>query len=139
MIIFAVIAVVVAGVGYIHLHREREAIFPFLSCPGLEATNWRAEQALRPAVVARKVWTLTTSRRLHRQAWNFLHITAPPHSSCGNLSRFEISGFVLPGGLNSCAFGKPGIYVLSELNGMVQHAGFEHEVTDKVEVRLVRR
>jgi transposase len=39
-----------------HLHREREAIFPFLSCPGLEATNWRAEQALRPAVVARKVW-----------------------------------------------------------------------------------
>lgn len=39
-----------------HLAREREAIFPFLSCPGLEATNWRAEQALRPAVVARKVW-----------------------------------------------------------------------------------
>jgi transposase len=39
-----------------HLAREREAIFPFLGCPGLEATNWRAEQALRPAVVARKVW-----------------------------------------------------------------------------------
>lgn len=39
-----------------HLDREREAIFPFLSCAGLEATNWRAEQALRPAVVARKVW-----------------------------------------------------------------------------------
>lgn len=39
-----------------HLAREREAIFPFLSCPGLEATNWRAEQALRPAVVAGRVW-----------------------------------------------------------------------------------
>ena len=28
----------------------------FLSCPGLEATNWRAEQAIRPMVVTRKVW-----------------------------------------------------------------------------------
>jgi transposase len=24
--------------------------------PGLEATNWRAEQAIRPMVVTRKVW-----------------------------------------------------------------------------------
>lgn len=39
-----------------HLAREREALFPFLSCPGLEATNWRAEQAIRPMVVTRKVW-----------------------------------------------------------------------------------
>ena len=31
-----------------HLLREREALFTFLSCPGLEATNWRAEQAIRP-------------------------------------------------------------------------------------------
>ena len=38
-----------------HLYCERSCLFPFLSCPGLEATNWRAEQALRPAVVARKV------------------------------------------------------------------------------------
>jgi transposase len=28
----------------------------FLHLPGLDATNWRAEQALRPAVVNRKVW-----------------------------------------------------------------------------------
>ena len=28
-----------------HLWREREAMFTFLYCPGLEATNWRAEQA----------------------------------------------------------------------------------------------
>ncbi|HVB98693.1 MAG TPA: hypothetical protein VNJ12_05085 [Candidatus Dormibacteraeota bacterium] len=25
-----------------HLHREWEATFPFLGCPGLEATNWHA-------------------------------------------------------------------------------------------------
>lgn len=39
-----------------HLSRERDALFTFLHCPGLEATNWRAEQAIRPMVVARKVW-----------------------------------------------------------------------------------
>src|ERR1019366_1624679 len=39
-----------------HLLRERDAVFPFLYCPGLEATNWRAEQAIRPMVVTRKVW-----------------------------------------------------------------------------------
>ena len=38
-----------------HLWREREAVFTFLYCPGLEATNWRAEQALRPMLVTRKV------------------------------------------------------------------------------------
>ena len=39
-----------------HLTREREAVFTFLYCPGLQATNWRAEQAIRPMVVTRKVW-----------------------------------------------------------------------------------
>ncbi|MGC9223071.1 MAG: IS66 family transposase, partial [Terracidiphilus sp.] len=39
-----------------HLLREREALFTFLICPGLEATNYRAEQAIRPMVVTRKVW-----------------------------------------------------------------------------------
>ena len=39
-----------------HLARERDALFTFLYCPGLEATNWRAEQAIRPMVVTRKVW-----------------------------------------------------------------------------------
>jgi transposase len=39
-----------------HLVRERDAVFTFLYCPGLEATNWRAEQAIRPMVVTRKVW-----------------------------------------------------------------------------------
>ena len=38
-----------------HLHRVREQLFPFLRMPGLEATNWPAEQAIRPAVANRKV------------------------------------------------------------------------------------
>jgi len=38
-----------------HLDREFPAIWSFLFRPGLDATNWRAEQALRPAVVTRKV------------------------------------------------------------------------------------
>lgn len=39
-----------------HLARHRDQLFTFLSHPGLDATNWRAEQAIRPAVVNRKVW-----------------------------------------------------------------------------------
>jgi transposase len=38
-----------------HLRNERAALFTFLGRPGVEATNWRAEQAVRPAVVNRKV------------------------------------------------------------------------------------
>jgi transposase len=38
-----------------HLVIEFEAIFSFLFDPTLDATNWRAEQALRPAVVTRKM------------------------------------------------------------------------------------
>jgi transposase len=39
-----------------HLGREREHLFTFLRIPGVEATNWRAEHAIRPAVVTRKAW-----------------------------------------------------------------------------------
>lgn len=38
-----------------HLAIEFPAVFTFLLDPTIDATNWRAEQALRPAVVARKV------------------------------------------------------------------------------------
>ena len=38
-----------------HLSREFEAIWSFLFDPEIDATNWRAEQAIRPAVVTRKV------------------------------------------------------------------------------------
>ena len=39
-----------------HLSVEFPAVFTFLFDPTVDATNWRAEQALRPAVVTRKVW-----------------------------------------------------------------------------------
>jgi transposase len=39
-----------------HLARERDHLFTFLRAPGVQATNWRAEQAIRPAVVCRKAW-----------------------------------------------------------------------------------
>ena len=39
-----------------HLDREFEFLFTYLKCPGLDATNYRAEQAIRPAAVIRKVW-----------------------------------------------------------------------------------
>jgi transposase len=38
-----------------HLHNEFDAVFSFLFDPTLDATNWRAEHALRPAVVTRKM------------------------------------------------------------------------------------
>jgi transposase len=38
-----------------HLSREFPAIWSFLFDPLIDATNWRAEQAIRPAVVTRKV------------------------------------------------------------------------------------
>lgn len=37
-----------------HLRRYEEALFVFLTDPAIEATNWPAEQAIRPAVVNRK-------------------------------------------------------------------------------------
>lgn len=39
-----------------HLTAEADALFTFLRDPNVDATNWRGEQAIRPAVVNRKVW-----------------------------------------------------------------------------------
>lgn len=39
-----------------HLRAERTALFTFLYRPDVPATNWWSEQAIRPAVVNRKVW-----------------------------------------------------------------------------------
>jgi transposase len=38
-------------------------LFTYLTRPGVDATNWRAEQAVRPAVVDRKVWGGNRTRR----------------------------------------------------------------------------
>jgi transposase len=39
-----------------HLWKHRSQLFAFLRHQGIDATNFRAEQAIRPAVVNRKVW-----------------------------------------------------------------------------------
>jgi transposase len=39
-----------------HLWKHQTCLFTFLAFAGVDATNHRAEQALRPAVVNRKVW-----------------------------------------------------------------------------------
>jgi transposase len=39
-----------------HLWNHLDEFFTFLQIPGVDATNWRAEHALRFAVVNRKVW-----------------------------------------------------------------------------------
>jgi transposase len=39
-----------------HLRNQRPALFTFLRDPSVPATNWWGEQAIRPAVVTRKVW-----------------------------------------------------------------------------------
>jgi len=39
-----------------HLSKHRHQLFTFLKVPGIDATNYRAEQAMRPAAVNRKVW-----------------------------------------------------------------------------------
>lgn len=39
-----------------HLHREQHAVLTFLYRPDIDATNWKAETGIRPAVVNRKSW-----------------------------------------------------------------------------------
>ena len=39
-----------------HLFAQQNNLFIFLKTEGIDATNWRGEQAIRPAVVNRKVW-----------------------------------------------------------------------------------
>jgi transposase len=39
-----------------HLWAHRDALLTFLHQPGLDATNWRAELAIRFGVILRKVW-----------------------------------------------------------------------------------
>jgi transposase len=47
-----------------HLTVELPALFSFLVDLDLDATNWRAEQALRPAIVSRKMcWGGNRSHR----------------------------------------------------------------------------
>jgi transposase len=72
-----------------HLRNERSALFTFLRHPEVEATNWWGEQAIRPAVVTRKVcggnrtWPgahtqevlMSVLRTCHQQSVDFYHLT----------------------------------------------------------------
>src|SRR5205814_5633105 len=74
-----------------HLSKNRGHLFRFLRDRAVDATNWQAEQALRPAVVNRKVWggnrtdagaaaqavlmsVLATARQVGRDALDFLSL-----------------------------------------------------------------
>lgn len=46
-----------------HLRNETDALFTYLIADDVDATNWRAEQAIRPAAVNRKVWGGNRTRR----------------------------------------------------------------------------
>jgi transposase len=75
-----------------HLWRHLDEWFTFLSHPEVEPTNWEVEQAIRPAVVNRKVWggnrtwvgaraqevlmsVLETCRRAGRPGLEFISLT----------------------------------------------------------------
>lgn len=67
-----------------HLRRERDAVFTFLYRRGLDATNWRAEQAIRPMVVTRKVWggnRTQTGARAQSIVLSLLHTCQQRHLS----------------------------------------------------------
>jgi transposase len=52
-----------------HLWKHREQLLTFLWLPGIDATNWRAEHAMRFGVILRKVWGGNrTWRGAHAQA-----------------------------------------------------------------------
>ncbi len=52
-----------------HLRNERDALLTFLRDPRVPASNWWGEQAIRPAVVTRKIWggNRTTAGALTQQ------------------------------------------------------------------------
>jgi transposase len=54
-----------------HLARERLALFTFLTTEGVQATNWRAEHAIRHAVLCRKTWGGNRTRA-GADAWQVL-------------------------------------------------------------------
>ena len=78
-----------------HLWKHLDEWFTFLDHPEVEPTNWEAEQAIRPAVVNRKVWggnrtwpgahaqevlmsVLQTCKRIGRSGLEFVSQTLAP-------------------------------------------------------------
>jgi transposase len=68
-----------------HLWKHLEEWFTFLDHPEVEPTNWEAEQAIRPAVVNRKVWG-------GNRTWAGAHAQEVLMSVLGTCSRSGRSG-----------------------------------------------
>ena len=70
-----------------HLATEFPAVFLFLWDPSLDATNWRAEQAIRPAVVIRKVCGGNRTRTAPTPSRSWPASYAPPASATSRSPR----------------------------------------------------
>ena len=99
-----------------HLASERDHLLTFLEVLGVEATNWRAEQAIRPAVVNRKAWGGNRTRRGAETQQVLMSVIrtarqqgADPIALLGDLQRWrdpQVSGALrLPAELNPSAVG----------------------------------
>jgi hypothetical protein len=74
-----------------HLARERDHLFTFLRVPGVQATNWRAEHAIRPAVVCHKAWggNRTVSRMPSPVAFPCRPSTTNPAAASDHIGRIR--------------------------------------------------
>jgi transposase len=68
-----------------HLWKHLDEWFTFLSHPSVEPTNWEGEQAIRPAVVNRKVWG-------GNRTWAGAHAQEVSMSVLGTCKRTGLSG-----------------------------------------------
>ena len=82
-----------------HLRTEWTALFTFLCNPAVDAANWRAEQAIRPAVVTRKVcggnrsWKgAATQQALASVIRTAVQRGCNPHDVITELLRSSVSG-----------------------------------------------
>ena len=82
-----------------HLATEFTALLTFLWDPAVDATNWRAEQAIRPAVVTRKVCGGNRTRRGADTQQVLASVVRTAKQSKRILSRFDPSkrhGAIVP-------------------------------------------
>ena len=78
------------------LRKPRQGLFTFLDHPGVEATNNRAERALRPAVIARKLSCGNKTER-GKRTWEILaSLAATCHQRGPNLVELLRPNLLLP-------------------------------------------
>lgn len=77
------------------LERHRDNLFLLLARPGLDATNYRARQAIRRAVVNRKIWRgaqsvlMSVLRTCHQQSLGMLDFLSRTHCDTTPLPLFS--------------------------------------------------